>query len=386
MEAVQEFFQVLSKDVQAGELVRLTLSKPAKRDGDLVKVLIKPVIIKEKLMLSFVLRQKTKDITKNYPLEEGAKKAEDFFTDTFQIITLFSTHRDLILQRSKKGKVSLRSAKPTFSEAPDLQHDKQKNRLIKSGSFLTELGVTNRQGRVQKDKGDKFKQIHKFVEIIAGLLEKNENLQAKKKIKVSDMGAGKGYLTFATYDFLVNQLQKEAEVVGVEVRPDLIKKCNGVAEKIGFQNLSFEEGYIGSYDLGKTDILIALHACDTATDDAIQKGIEAGAELIICAPCCHKQVRKSMTDSETLKSVMRYGILQERQAEIITDTIRALLMESKGYKTKVFEFISTEHTGKNLMIVGTKSAQKTDPDKYLKEVRKLKKEFGIQQHYLEKII
>ncbi|MFT4665780.1 MAG: hypothetical protein ACI9XB_002737, partial [Gammaproteobacteria bacterium] len=158
------------------------------------------------------------------------------------------------------------------------------------------------------------------------------------------------------------------------------------ATAVGFSNLTFEEGFINTFDLVQTDILIALHACDTATDDAIAKGIAAGAQLIVCAPCCHKQIRRAIKSSEQLQSVLDHGILKERQAEIVTDTIRALLLESQGYKTKVFEFISTEHTGKNVMIVGEKHERKVDKAYYQAEIEKLKSSFGIEAHYLEGLL
>lgn len=382
----QDFIKHLRASIASNTLVRVTLSKNRQKTADLQKVYVKPAIIRKDLMLTFTLRHQTKDITKNYSIEDGIREIQKYHGETFLIASQFNTDKDWILKAGKRGKFALQSTPPTFTTTPELKHDKQKNHIAKGADYLTELGVTNNKGQVSKDMGDKFKQINKFVEIIAGLVEKADFLKKKSTIKVTDMGAGKGYLTFAVYDYLVNKMDLEAEVIGVEIRPDLIKLCNTAAQKIEFKGLRFEEGYIGNYDLPETDVLIALHACDTATDDAIQKGIEAGAELIICAPCCHKQVRKAMTKSETLDSILNYGILKERQAEIVTDTIRALLLEANGYKTKVFEFISTEHTGKNVMVIGTKHDRPVDKEKYETEIKKLKQEFGIDQHYLETIL
>lgn len=382
----QDFIEHLRAAIANNTFVRLTLSKPRQKTADLQKIYIKPAIIRKDLMLTFTLRHQTKDITKNFSIEDGIREIEKYHGETFLIASQFNTDKDWILKAGKKGKFSLQSTQPTFTTPPELKHDKQKNHIAKGADYLTELGVTDSKGRVSKDMGDKFKQINKFVEIIAGLVEKADFLQKKSSIKVTDMGAGKGYLTFAVYDYLVNKMDLEAEVTGVEIRPDLIKLCNAAAQKIEFKGLAFEKGYIEDYDLPETDVLIALHACDTATDDAIRKGIEAGAELIICAPCCHKQVRKAMTKSENLDSVLNYGILKERQAEIVTDTIRALLLEVNGYKTKVFEFISAEHTGKNVMLVGTKHSRPVEKEKYEVEIKKLKQEFGIDQHYLETIL
>ena len=383
---IQEFFTRLRHGLTEKNLVRITLSKPRSKEAQPYKAFVKPAYIKGELMLTFTLKNATNDITKNFGIEEGIAEIERYLTEHFYLAVLFTTENDWLIKSARQGKFKLRATKPTFKEPADFTHDKQKNHAIKKADFLTELGVTDAKGRIAKDMGDKFKQINKFVEIIAGLLKKADFIQKNNTIKVTDMGAGKGYLTFAVYDYLVNKLKLHAEVVGVEIRPDLIKICNTVAQNIGFANLHFEEGYIGNYALPKTDILIALHACDTATDDAIKKGIDAEAELIICAPCCHKQIRKAMTKSETLESVLQYGILRERQAEIITDTMRALLLEANGYKTKVFEFISTEHTGKNVMIIGEKHGRKVDTEKYSEELNRLKKEFGIEKHYLEEAL
>lgn len=365
--------------------VRLTLSKPVDVSSSLKKVIVSLAIIKRQPHLSFIYRHKTNDVTKNENIQDGLSKIKGLLEAEFQNANLFTSQSDFAFEAGDK-KSRLKKLKPTFESIPNRGHDKEKRHLIQGTNYLQQLGVLDKNGRVLKDKGDKFKQINKFVEVIESLLKNHKTLSNGTPINVVDMGSGKGYLTFALYDYLATQLKLNASVAGVEIRQDLIDKCNAIAKSVGFQKLHFELGYIGDYELGETDILIALHACNTATDDAIAKGIAANAELIICAPCCHKQVRKSMTASEGLESILQHGILKERQAEIVTDAIRALLMEANGYKTKVFEFISTEHTGKNLMIVGQKTDQKTDSSKYLDEVEKLKKQFGIPQHYLESLL
>lgn len=382
---IPTFFKYLKSSFDNNELVRITLSKPPSKQTDLLKMIIKPVLIKQEKMLSFVYRYQTKDVTKNYNIDEGIFLIKENYDNHFQIASLFTTTKDWVLQRNKKGS-RLKGSKATFTDSPTLQHDKEKNRLIKANHFLTELGVTDTKGRIQKSKGDKYKQINKFAEILAGLIDKTDLKRKKEQVKVVDMGAGKGYLTFVLYDYLVNQLNLNAEVIGVEVRPDLINICNGIAESVGFENLKFEKGYINDYALEKTDLLIALHACDTATDDAIYKGIKASAELIICAPCCHKQIRREMKGSEHLDSVLNFGILKERQAEIVTDTIRALLLELNGYKTNVFEFISTEHTGKNLMIAAVKHRNEILKKTLEHKIQTLKQEFGIETHHLETLL
>ena len=380
------FIQFLKNSIDSDTFVRLTLSKPTLKSNPTQKIIIKLVQIKKMTQLSFVFREKTRDITKNFLLKNGLQEIGNRVGEEFLIANLFTTKNDVLFEINKKGKERLLKKPPSIEKAPERTHDKVKNKLIQFNDYLIELGILDAKGRIQKYKGDKYKQIQKFIEIIDGLVKKNDKVLNNKSLRVVDMGAGKGYLTFALYDHLKNNLSINAEVVGVEIRQELIDLCNGISKKVGFEKLHFESGFIENYQLEKTDILIALHACDTATDDAIFKGIQAEAELIICAPCCHKQIRKQISNNNAFHSILQHGILKERQAEIVTDTIRALLLEAAGYQTKVFEFISTEHTGKNVMIVGQKRNSDFDKNDFLKKVGDLKTTFGIEYHYLEKLM
>ena len=231
---------------------------------------------------------------------------------------------------------------------------------------------------------DKFKQINRYIELLSPYLKE---IEFKDNFHITDMGSGKGYLTFALYDYLTNNQSKVVRMTGVEFRDDLVKTCNTIAEKANFKNLKFIKGTIEKAKIEQLDVLIALHACDTATDEAIFRGIKSNASLIVCAPCCHKQIRKEFNVTNELSYVVNHGILKERQAEIITDALRALIMESFGYKTKIFEFISTEHTPKNLMIVGQKTGN-TLKDKELiyENIAAIKNTYGINKHYLEKLL
>ena len=226
----------------------------------------------------------------------------------------------------------------------------------------------------------KFRQIDKYIEIIESLVRETE---LPNDPIIVDMGSGKGYLTFALYDFLKNNLQKDPSVFGIELRPKLVEFCNNLSKKCDFDKLSFIAQDINTFETNRLDMLIALHACDTATDIAIAKGIKSDAKIIVVAPCCHKQLRKELNVSNEMQPILRHGIMEERQAELLTDGIRALLMEAHGYRTKVFEFISTEHTPKNVMIVGIKSKPKKEA---LAQVAAIKKHYGIALHALEKMI
>lgn len=378
------FFDEIEKSIQSNDFVRLTLSKPYEKSSSLkkIKITLKKTETGTVTIHSFV-DVRGVETPKEILLLDLYDLTESYLQNSLKTATLYTNQADFALQINHSGPPSFHQRPPSYPFQS--QPDAQKN----TASFLEELGVLNAKGKPQKGKSDKYKQINKFVETMASLIKNYYSDTEKKQLRIVDMGAGKGYLTFALYDFLVNKIQLPAHITGVEVREDLVKKCNDIAEKVGFQDLQFQQGYIGNFHLPDTDILIALHACDTATDDAIFKGIKADADLIICAPCCHKQVRKLMNCQTHLQSILQFGIHKDRTAEILTDTIRALILEENGYETTVAEFISTDHTGKNVMIVGRKRQADNPGEKpqfYRKQIEALKTEYGLAFHYLEKLL
>jgi SAM-dependent methyltransferase len=245
--------------------------------------------------------------------------------------------------------------------------------------------VTNERGEVRPAMGDKLRQINRFVELVAGLYDSSP-LKGREGLSVVDVGSGKGYLTFALYDYLDNVRGVRASVTGVEARAELVELCNRVASQSGFERLTFRTGFIHDFKMPRADLLIALHACDTATDDAIHKGVEAGAAVIVTAPCCHKEVRPQIVVPDQLRGVLRHGHLLEREAESVTDSLRALLLESAGYRVKVFEFVSTEHTRKNTMIAAVRREGAWDKEAALAEYRALKEFYGIREQRLERLL
>lgn len=386
----EQFELILASSIESQEFIRLTLGKYRGKEDGLTKIIVRSVQFKSSIKLSFTYSYKTKEIVKNYLIAEGINLIKTLTGSEFMSIRLFSLAQDVQLEYGKDGKPKLKFIKPTFTNPVDTapqEHDRQKKRYIQSENnlYLTALGITNSQGNIVKTMEDKFRQINKFVEIINGLIE-SSGLAAKSHISVVDMGSGKGYLTFAIYDFLNNVLDKEASVIGIESRINLVDFCNSVAQSVEFKNLHFKQGNISNYSAEKLDITIALHACDTATDDAIYKGIKSDSSLIILAPCCHKQVRKQIHPNMVLKELLKSGILLERQSEIVTDGLRALLLELSGYKTKVFEFIAAEHTSKNIMIVGIKSNQSINKEQIIGQIQEIKKLYGIKFHYLETLL
>jgi SAM-dependent methyltransferase len=386
----EQFILSLSESILDNTFIKISLGNYKGSEDGLRNIYVKRILIKRVENLSFTYRYKTRDIVKNYAIEEGIKLIQEGIENGFRIATLFTTEFDLILEHLNSQKVSLRKVNPTSKNTEtSLEHDHSKKRLIESQGkgYLHELKITDVEGNVYKNAQDKYKQINHYVEILSSLIKEIPNEKLKK---VVDMGSGKGYLTFALYDYLTNVLHLETSVTGVEFRPDMVELCNNIAQKTGFKKLSFTEGTIENYDSTDTNILIALHACDTATDDAIYKGITAQADLIVVAPCCHKQIRREMEKnkaSNELDFLTKYGIFLERQAEMVTDGIRAMILEYFGYKTKVFQFISDAHTPKNVLVVGIKG--KINPKKQAEILEKLKltKEyFGIGFHHLERLV
>jgi SAM-dependent methyltransferase len=220
---------------------------------------------------------------------------------------------------------------------------------------------------------------------LGNLFDKSE-LKDRKELSVVDMGSGKGYLTFATYDYFANIRGIDVKVTGVDAKSELVGLCNDIARASEFENLKFVHGSIGDYEIESADVLIALHACNTATDDAIFKGINARADLIVVAPCCHQEIRPQIEAPEMFRNVFKHGIILEREAESITDGLRALLLEKSGYATRVFEFIGTEHTPKNNMIVGTRQNKKDDAEKISEQIKSIKDFYSIKEQKLEKLL
>lgn len=370
--------------VSQGTLVKMTLSKPAGKHDELRNIYIKPVLIKEKRLFAFTYHYERRDEVKNYDAEQMLDTLKELIPNRFMNAVLFTVSEDVTLLVSSKGKATVQTKKVQECRVQNLEHDKQKNRLINPANpWWYQLGLTTREGKITADMQHKFKQIYKYAEIVESLVKP---MKFDGTVHIADMGAGKGYLTFALHELLTQRMNLDVDIKGVEIRPDLVVKINDIIKTSGLKGLEFLESSIDNYHPEKLDVLIALHACNTATDDAIAKGIRAGAELIVCAPCCHKQIRQEMERSGVTDAITRHGIFMERQAVMITDTIRALMMEYYGYKTQVMEFIEMEHTPKNVLLVGRKTEKEPDRLMISKTISDLKRRYGIQQHYLETIL
>ena len=386
-ERTEEFLGAVKAAFGDGTLLKLRLGGYHGPETDLKSVDVRKIVAKGEEKLSFTYHYKTRDIIKNHILPEAMGLLRKGLKNEFRSAQLGTTGFDLALDRNG-DKVKLRRAEAAGREAAELGHDRTKNRPLAAGGkpWLHALGIADAQGNIRKDGQDKFRQINKMVEIFAPLIQA---IKAEKP-RILDMGAGKGYLDFALYDHLTAQ-GKAVAVTGVELRPALVDEGNAIARRSGFDGLDFVPGSILDHDATGADAVIALHACDTATDDAIYKGIVAGAELIAVAPCCHKQVRRQMEQGKrsgpVLDPLLRHGIFMERQAEMVTDTLRALLLEAYGYRTKVFEFVSDAHTPKNNLIVAQRDGRAgRDREAVLRQIGEIKAMFGVERHYLEGLL
>ena len=370
-------YKLLLQSFSENTFIKATLGNQRIENDNLKNVIIKPVKIKDEIKYSFVFRNKTNDITKNYSASESIEQIKTLLQHNFLNADIFTNNCNYHVFQKKTGEVKVVKKETTVStEAISLEHNHQKTRIIgqNKNQYLQELGLLNKNGEVKKEMQHKFKQINRYVEIVAGVFRET---QLKSDLKIVDMGSGKGYLTFALADYELGQ-NRNSKIVGIEIRNDLVDLCNTIARNSELSNLSFEQGSIKDTSIEGMNVLIALHACDTATDDAIIKGINANAEIIICAPCCHKQIRKEMKTNNSFHAITKHGILLERQAEIITDSLRSLWLESKGYKTKVFDFVDVNNTPKNVMIVAIKTKRtESELSNYLKQYNELKNLFGI---------
>jgi hypothetical protein len=375
---IPDFSKQVSDSLAHKTFQKLIFHKP--KNGLFYKSMMETFIDKKnELKLKISNYTKTQDFTETYPIESlthiiGEKLDQFFFAD------LFTTSYDLFFKQSKKGQITITRKNKIEDILPTKElnnHNHKKEYLIdSSSSYLYDLGITTQNSQVKPSMFHKFKQINRFIEIISH----HVHIKGKNPV-IADMGSGKGYLTFALHSYFTQQEHTAPKITGYELRDELVNICNTISDKYQLQGLRFEAGDIIEKELKEVDMLIALHACDIATDIAIQKGIQSNASYIILSPCCHKQIRKEIT----LKNdITKYGIFEERMAEMITDTIRTLILNNFGYKTNIIEYISSEHTSKNTMIIA--EFTNIQDHKALDKVAQLKNQYGINHHYLEKLL
>ncbi len=384
-EQEQQFFLDIQQSIENKNFDRLIISQYKGEQVELEKMTFRVIELQGQATLSCLYHHTTQDITKNYTIAEGLEKIAELLQLSKQA-NLFSLDQDIQLKKNKKKAMLNRQKKQaTTLKVEQQQHDREKQRYVQQHSpFLKHLGIADEKGQIVPSMARKWKQINKFIEIFSHAYEQIDASQ--QELNIVDFGSGKGYLTFALYDYLQTQ-QKTPLITGVELRSNLVEFCQNVADQVGFNHLDFFEGDVRSYQPEKLDVMIALHACDIATDFAIHTGIRLNASMIMCAPCCHKELRPQLHSPEVLQPMLQFGIHAGQQAEMLTDTLRALLLKAYGYETKVFEFVALEHTSKNKMILATKRKELQQPDpQIMQQIQALKAMYGIEKQSLELLL
>ena len=351
------------------------------------KIIVRPVLIKEARHLQFSYFDAKKDITKNYRGDEATRKLDEALALLFSTFDLGSTDEDLLVQLNKKGKARMRRTQVSGKErAPDLAHDAPKSLSLPAGKpdpFLRKLGIMNDEGKVYPAMQGKFSQVNEFLKLLAhtGELEKIE----QRPLEILDCGSGSSYLSFAAYHYINDVLGIPAKMVGIDVNEELVEKGNTEAVELDTPEVCFRKSAIIDYQpTTPPGIVLALHACDTATDEAIAQGIVWGARLVMCVPCCHHDLQEQMHTPRPFDPVLRHGILKQRMGDILTDSFRALILRVMGYRTDVVQFISTEHTDRNLMIRAVKRTRQ-DEARFMREYEELKSFWSVTP-YLETLL
>ena len=398
--ARERFLQALEQAFGDGTARRLVLSKPCDRADDLERVTARPLALHGEDCVSYLYHHRTRDITRNEPVQRARETVSGLLGARFAHAHLHTAQQELQLMASRKGRYTLlvheAAEAPARAAQEPASHDRQKHRWVpQEASFLQALGITDERHQVVPALARKWKQINKFVEIVAHAIDE-AGFAEDAALRVVDFGAGKGYLTFALADWLLRRAggrPAAIDVAGVELRPELVRQGNEVAARCGLRGLHFEAGDVASYATGPLDVMIALHACDTATDHALHAGIRGQAAIIICSPCCHKQVRPQMHAPAPLKGLLQHGIHLGQEAEMLTDALRALLLEAHGYRAQVFEFVSLEHTSKNKMILAVRRrgvadapAERQRCEDALAQAAALKQFYGVREQCLETLL
>lgn len=374
-----------------GALQRLVLSKYKGAEPDLNRITIRPVQIKEQRLLSFLYEYRTNHVTKNLSIEAAVMQLQQWLGSDFHNAHMITDEWETQLSFSKKGKVLINKnrnknsapAGDTKDVQPELAHNRNKLRYVEQDRpYLRELGITDANGQIIPAMSRKWKQINKFIEVLSAAIQQT-GLDKRNELHIADFGSGKAYLTFAVHDYVSANLGVNTQVTGVDLRQGLVDLCNQTAQKLSLNGIKFEQGDVQHFSAQNINIMIALHACDTATDYALNMGIRTGAEIIMCSPCCHKQIRPQLKSPALLAPVLQHGIHLGQEAEMLTDGLRALLLEAHGYDTKVFEFISLEHTSKNKMILAQKRKTPRDNSEILQQIADIKAFYGITEQCLE---
>lgn len=371
-----------------GNCLRLVLSDPLrKRNGQLAKVDVRPVTIRERPMWQFAFHAAERVTHENLTARAAGRRARELLSQSFDQAVLFAADANHTINRRRDGAFQIRSSPPTLSAAPT-GHNRAKAHLIPEGEpcpFLIEIGVMTPTGQVRRAMQHKFRQINRFLELVDDIVP---SLPVDRELHVVDFGCGKSYLTFALHYLLTELRGRRVRLVGLDRKADVIEHCTDLARRLACAGLEFRVGDLASYESpDPLDLAVSLHACDTATDLAIAQAVRQSARVILAVPCCQHEISPQLKH-EVLAPLVRHGILRERFAAIATDALRALVLEICGYGTQVVEFIDLEHTAKNVLL---RAVRRERPDvalreSRLRELRELKNLLGIEAFALDRAL
>lgn len=370
-EEVKKIFEDFLDD----SLLRIILSNPAFKDGagpcKALKVRVRPVMLKGGMVFQAEELTEKQAFHRNLTREEGVSYLLGLMESGFKQAEVESSRGQARVLVGKKGTVTIKVKKnqQKMVAAPNVaSHNRQKRYILEEGkpvAFLEDLGVMTADGKVVRSRYDKFRQINRFLEFIEDILPR---LDKSRENVIIDFGCGKSYLTFAMYYYLHELKGYEVRIIGLDLKQDVIDHCNRLSVVYGFDKLKFYHGDIASYDgVDHVDMVVTLHACDTATDYALEKAVKWDASVILSVPCCQHELNKQM-DNELLRPVLQYGLIKERMAALYTDALRAEILENRGYRTQILEFIDMEHTPKNILIRAVKQGGPKDNRKEIEDI------------------
>lgn len=339
------------------DFLSATLSNSKSKDG-VTKIKVRPLLKKGSLIFQCELFKNNQAFHENYEAED-AVEALTAYMDQFKQMQLETKQFRATVLVSKKGKITIQKKKQAgCCKEVDLSHNRTKKYILEEGiavPFLQDLGVMTSDGKVVRTKFDKFRQINRFLEFIEDILPQ---LAKDREVTILDFGCGKSYLTFAMYYYLHELKKYDVRIIGLDLKTDVIRHCNKLSEKYGYKKLKFLEGNIADYTgVDEVDMVVTLHACDTATDFALDKAVGWNAKVILSVPCCQHELNGQIKN-ELLEPIFKYGLVKERMAALFTDALRAEYLENCGYDAQILEFIDMEHTPKNILIRAVKTGKK----------------------------
>lgn len=369
----KEIEEFLNKNINE-ELIQIIISKSRHKDGP-SKVKIRPILLRDKLTYQATETVGAQVLHRNYERQELIVYIGELIGERLMQLQCEGRTQDGLILVSKKGKITIKTKRHSArQEEVSLEHNRKKKYILPEGvavPFLEDLGVMNSKGKILAPRYDKYRQINRFLEFIEDILPQ---LPKEREIVILDFGCGKSYLTFAMYYYLKELKNYDIRIIGLDLKKDVIEYCNQLARKYGYEKLNFYPGDIASFEgINQVDMVVTLHACDTATDYALEKAVKWKAKVILSVPCCQHELNKQISN-EMLSPVFSYGILKERMAALITDGLRAELLEGAGYETQILEFIDMEHTPKNLLIRGVYTGRKKD----LAQAQRCMRELHVQ--------